>query len=237
MTLFAITATIGLALTGNTVLAVGTTTKTAATQTEQVRLQNIITKGDQEINRRLASLNTLTSKINAATKLTGSDKATLTNEVTSTISGLTSLKSKLDADTTIEAAKTDVQSIYSEYRVYALVTPKIHLIKVADDIQAVDMRLTTLASMLQSRIASDKTAGKDVSALQAKLDDMNSNISSAKAIASKIEAAVISLQPADYNSDHTLLSGDAVQLKTAHGNNQTAISDAKSIAASLKDMK
>ena len=104
--------------------AVSTTTTSAS----QARLGAIIAKGDQEITRRLSTLNTLTAKINAATKLTASDRATLTNEVDTTISGLTTLKTQLDSETTLAAAKTDVANIYSEYRVYALVAPKVALV-------------------------------------------------------------------------------------------------------------
>jgi len=212
-------------------------TGTSLTAAQQQRLQTIISKGDQEITRRLTTLNTLMSKINAATRLTASDKAALSNEVTTTISGLTSLKTTLDAETTLTAARTDVQSIYTEYRVYALVAPKIGLIKVADDQQVVESKLTALAQKLQTRITALQQAGKDVSSLQASLSDMTSKTAAAQAISSQIQSKVINLQPTDYNSDHALLSGDRDQLKTAHDDNQTAYNDAKTIVASLKTMK
>lgn len=231
-------ATVGIALVaGSPAMALSATQTAAQTAAQQTKLQTIITRGDQEIARRLASLTALTAKISAATKLTPSDKATLNTEVSTTTSGLTTLKAKLDAETTVDAARTDAQSILTEYRVYALVLPKVHLVKVADDIQAADTKLTTLAQTLQTRITTDKSAGKDVSALQTKLDDMNANIASAQAAASKIETGVIGLQPSDYNTDHALLSGDNTQLKTAHTDNQTAVTDAKSIAASLKSLE
>ncbi len=212
-------------------------TGTSLTATQQQRLQTIISKGDQEITRRLTTLNTLMGKINAATRLTASDKAALSNEVNTTISGLTSLKTTLDAETTLTAARTDVQSIYTEYRVYALVAPKIGLIKVADDQQVVESKLAALAQKLQARITVLQQAGKDVSSLQASLNDMTGKTTAAQAISSQIQSKVINLQPTDYNSDHALLSGDRDQLKTAHDDNQAAYSDAKTIVASLKTMK
>lgn len=208
--------------------------QSATSATSQQRLQTIISKGDQEITRRLS---TLTNKINAATKLSASDKTTLSGEVSDTISGLNTLKTKLDAETTIAAARTDVQDIYTEYRVYALVAPKVNLIKVADDQQAAEAKLTALAQKLQTRIATAQQAGKDVSALQSQLSDMTTNVSAAQAISSGIESKVISLQPSDFNSDHALLSGDSAQLKTAHADNKQAYNDAKSIIATLKTLK
>jgi len=204
--------------------------------TNQQRLQNIINKGNEEITRRLTTLNTLTNKIDAATHLTASDKTTLSNEVSSTVSGLTTLKSQLDADTVLSQAKTDAESIYTEYRVYALVAPKVNLIKVADDQQVVEADLTTMAQKLQTRITAEQQAGKDVTTLQTELNDMTSMTNAAQAISSNIESTVINLQPSDYNSNHALLLGDNTQLKTAHLDNAAAYKDAKDIVSGLKNL-
>lgn len=227
-----------LLLTGPVSAAASTATGTnsAPSATSQQRLQTIISKGDQEITRRLATLSSLTSKISAATKLTTSDKTTLSGEVSSTTSGLTSLKTQLDGETTVSAARTDVQSIYNEYRVYALVAPKVNLVKVADDQQVVQGKLTALTQKLQSRITSDQQAGKDVSTLQTELNDMTSKTQAARTISANIENSVIALQPTDYNSNHALLSGDNTQLKTARNDDQAATTDAKNIVSALKSL-
>jgi len=228
------TGSVCISLMGNVANAV--TQSTTSTASEK-RLPVLISKGDQEITRRLTTLTNLTSKINAATKLSDSDKTALTNEVSTTASDLTTLKTQLDSETTLAGAKTDVQNIYSEYRVYALVAPKVSLIKVADDQQAVEAKLTTLAQKLQGRITANQQAGKDVTSLQSQLTDMTTNITTAQNISTAVEASVIKLQPTDYNNDHTILSGYRDQLKTAHTDNHTAYSDAKAIVASLKNLK
>ena len=220
---------------------VNTSTNTTTTQnnnaaTEQARLQNIINKGNQEIARRLASLSTLTARINAATKLTSSDKATLTAEVNTTISGLNALKVQLDSETTITAARADAQNIYTEYRVYALVAPKIGLVKVADDQQVVEQKLQTLIQKFQTRLNALKSKGKNVDALQETLTDMTNKVNASLGISTSIQAKVIGLQPTDYNSDHAILSGDSAQLKTAHADNEAAFQDAKQIVAGIKSL-
>jgi hypothetical protein len=208
--------------------------KAAANQ--QARLQNIINKGNQEIERRLTTLTGLTTKINGASRLNASDKATLTNEVNSTTSGLTSLKTQLDGETTLSAAITDAESIYTEYRVYALVAPKVDLVKVADDQQVVQGQLTSLSQKLQTRITAEQQAGKNVTTLQSELSDMQSKTTAAQAISSNIESSTVNLQPSDYNSNHAVLSGDNTQLITAHSDDQAAATDAKNIIASLMAM-
>jgi len=198
--------------------------------------QTIVSRGNAEITRRLAALQQLATLISAATHLSASDKTALTSEVNAEISSLTALKTTLDADTTVTAAQADAKSIATEYRVYALVAPKIHIIKQADDIQATDDRLNDLAAKLQTRIAAEKTAGKDTAALSDKLTDLRAHVAAAQNIAGNIENKVIGLQPSDYNSDHKLLSGYSVQLKTAQANDQTAYTDAKSIVETLKTL-
>jgi uncharacterized lipoprotein YehR (DUF1307 family) len=231
----------GFAVIGSVLLVSGvaaadqTTTKSATATTNQHQsLQTIISKGDNAISQRLTTLGTLTSKINATTKLSDDNKNILSNEVSTTISGLNELKTKLDADTSVATASTDAASIFTVYRVYALVVPKIGLVSVADNQQVIQGKLSTLATKLQSRITAAGQAGKDVTSLQTELTDMTSKTNAAQAISSNIESSVISLQPADYNSNHSVLTGDNTQLKTAQADDQVATTDATSIASGLK---
>jgi len=221
---------IGVSLSAQTTFAVSQTT----TDTAQTRLDTIKTKGSQEIDRRLARLNTLSTKIAAATKLSATNKAALTTQVTTEISGLTALRTTLNAETTLAAAKTDAQSIISGYRVYALIVPKVYLVKVADDQQANEAKVAALIPRLQTALTNAKNAGKDTVTLQIQLDDASSKQQAAQAISSTIESKVINLQPTDYNSDHTLLSGDRDQLVTARTDLKTAVDDMAAVRDGLK---
>jgi hypothetical protein len=209
---------------------------TSLTAVQQQHLSNIITRGDQEITRRLAQLNKLSSLITASKHLTASDKTTLSGEVTTEISGLTTLKTKLDAETTVAGAGADAKSIITDYRVYALITPKVWLIKTADDQQTAEAKLSALITKFQTRITAAKSQGKEVTALQTALDDMTTQVKNSQAICSGIEAKVLPLQPTDFDSDHTILTGDAAQLKTAHAANEAAYTDAKTIVTGLKNL-
>jgi hypothetical protein len=213
-----------------------TTASNAAATKDAQRLANIQTHGDAEISRRLTLLGTLNAKINATTKLTSSDKASLSAEVASEINGLTALKAKLDVETTVSAAVADAQSIVSDYRVFALIVPKISLIQAADDQQVVESKLIAFAAKLQTRLDSAKAKGKDTSSAQAQLDDLRAKVTASQAISLSVEAKVIVLQPTDYNSDHAILSGYRDQLKTAHSDNEAAFIDAKGVITALKSL-
>ena len=199
-------------------------------------LQRIINRGNNEISRRLSTLQGLSAKINGTNKLTVHDKTSLDDEVMGETSALIALKSKLDAETTVADARTDAQAIITNYRVYALVVPKVNLVKTADDQQVAEAKLAALAPKLQSRITAAKTAGKNVTSLQTGLDDLNKQIGLAQNISSNFESAIIALQPSDYNSDHTVLSRNRDILKTAQNDIRAAVSDATTIVDGLKNL-
>lgn len=209
---------------------------TSTTNTDQQKLSNLINTGNQEINRRLTTLATLTAVINGSTKLTTTNKNSLTTQLTNAISGLTQLKSTLDNDTTLTTAKNDAQSIITSYRVYYLLVPQTYLLRVADTEQVTDTNLSALAAKLQSRITQAQTGGDNVTALNTQLIDVNNQIATAQLIETNVITAVAPLQPTDYNNDHSILSGYREQLITAHKDNVTAYNDAKSIIAALKSL-
>jgi hypothetical protein len=223
--------TLGLAVVPASALATASTTAA-----NQARLQLIINRGNSEISRRLTTLGTLSSKISATTKLSAGDESSLSAEVSAEVSGLQSLKAQLDGETTVSAAVTDAQGIINDYRVYALIVPKVDLVTTADSQQNTEAKLTALAPKLQTRITAAQGAGHSVTSLQSSLNDLNTKVSAAQTISSSIETSVVGLQPSDYNSDHTILSGDRNQLKTAQTDIQAAIGDAKSIITALKNL-
>lgn len=227
---FSLSLAIGLLTLGSSAVpAAAHASRDGANHDANDALQLVINRGNSEISRRLTTLNTLSGKITGAKKLSADDKATLSQEVTDEISGLTALKTKLDAETDVSAARTDAQGIISDYRVYALLVPKVQLVRVADDQQVAEDKLSALATKLQARVTSSSP-----SALKSALSDMTSKVTAAQGISGTVQSKVIVLQPSDYNSDHSALSGYRNQLKTAQSDIQAAVSDAKTIIAGLK---
>lgn len=219
--------------TATTTNTAASTRAAAATAAQQARLQRIISRGNLEIERRLVTLNTLITKINSATKLTSSDAATLKSTVSGDITTLNTLKTQLDADTTVTAATADATSIITNYRVYLLVVPQVNLIKAADDQQVAEGKLSALATKLQSRINAKQQQGTSVTTLQADLVALNSKTAAAQTVSSNIETTVIKLVPSDYNSNHSVLSGDRNQLVNAQANIKAAEAEAQTIITQL----
>ena len=236
-TLVLSTALVPVSAMAATTPAVTISNGSSSTQTSPTQLQQIIAKGNAAISERLTTLGNLVSVVNTTTnKLTTSDRAYLLAEINSEQSGLSTLQTKLDGEVTVSAAKTDYQNIFLQYRVYALVVPKVTMVKAADDQQATETKLSNLSGKLQVRINDESTAGKNVSQEQSWLNSMESDTSNAQSISSSIEESVLTLQPSQYDANHAILSGDFNQLKQAKSDNQSAYNYAKEIVSALKSM-
>jgi hypothetical protein len=174
---------------------------TAATAVKAgASLETLRAFGDCEIARRMTTLGAVSSKISGSKVLTASDAAALSGEVSATKTGLAALKTQIDAETSLDALKTEVRRIATEYRVYLLVVPKVNLVNAADGVQAVKAKFDQVSTNLTARIAAAKAAGKDTTAAQAALDAMNAAVAQAVGLAQPLPAALLPLTPAQYNA-------------------------------------
>lgn len=220
----------------------GTTTRpqtsatTDSTQSADTRLNAIKTKGNAEIDRRLGTLNTLITVIAASAHLSKDNQTALSNQVSAEVEALGQLRIKLDAETTVTGAAADVSSMITEYRVYALIVPKVRLLKTADDQTVVEQKLSDLAAKLNTRLSQTESSTEGISALRTKLDQLNTSISDAKALTQSVESGVLPLQPSDYDTDHAVLGRYRDQLGAAHLDNQDSYKLAKDIVTGLKQL-
>jgi hypothetical protein len=204
---------------------------------DTTRLTRLITKGTAEIDRRVAGLNAALAKLQASTRLTASDKEALVKQIQDELTGLTNLKTKLAAETTVAAARADVQSIVTDYRVYALMLPKARLVAATDRLTVAQTKLTDLANTLQTRLTAAKSQGHNVDALQAVHNGMNAKVAEAAKQTNGLTAQLLAIQPSDYNANHAALMTSRQALAAAATNLKGARTDAKTIIDGLKTLK
>lgn len=215
--------------------AATTTTRTnteATTQTQKI--QSLKTRADTEIAKRLTALNSLITKINAIKRLTADQKSSYTSDIQGNITSLTTLKTKIDADTDPTTLQSDVRSIIESYRIFAVYVPKIHLLTGANVAAEMVTSLTNLATKIQTRLTADQQADKDVATLQSELTDMQSKITEANNLIQTVNTTVITLTPAGYPGNNTVLQTAQQSLKTIKASLLTAKQDAQEIITSLK---
>ncbi len=171
------------------------------------RVDKLRAVGDCEINRRFVTLDGLTYLVNHSDVLTTEHRTDLrdVNSVNPASfaaerAGLTTLKASIDSDTTVAALRADIARIAPGYRVYLVVVPKTHLVIAADATTKASARFGPLASELQNIINAAKAGGKDVTAAQAALDDLNAKVAHANSLIGPVAGSILPLSAADWNN-------------------------------------
>ncbi len=192
--------------------------------------------GDCEIARRMTTLDKLSARISGSKTLTSSDASALSGIVSSTRSGLSSLKTKIDAETNLAALKTEIRQIATQYRVYLLVVPQVNLVIGADTVQATKPVFDRINTTLAARIAAARAAGKDTTVAQADLDAMNAAVSQALSITAPLPASLLPLTPAQYNAGAAgpVLKSARATLVQARSLLQSARKDAQACRDALR---
>jgi hypothetical protein len=199
-------------------------------------LAAIQTKGDADITARLTSLNTLIAKVGAATRLSASQKTSLTSEMQVQVTGLTTLKTSIDADTTPATARADYDKIFTEHFIYAFYIPRINRIMAADAETEATATLVTLATTLQSYVTQAKASGNDVTSIQAALADMQAKTADATTQSQSVLNALLPLTATGYPGNKAIVQGATAAINTGRSDLKTARSDAGAIVTSLKKM-
>ena len=237
-------AAIGLAGAATLIMGFAGAASAATTGTVkgQASLSTIITKSDTAIEARIDAMNKLSTRVAGLKNVSAGEKTSIANEVASETASLNTLKAKIDADTDAATARADAKTITGDYRIYALVIPQGRIASAADRVSTIDGMMTALQAKLQTRIAADATAGKNVAALQTAYADITAKVSDAGTQAANANASVASLTPDQGNatiaaSNKAALVAARADLKTSVSDLKTARADVKTITDGLKALK
>ncbi len=229
---------VALGLTVATASAASATdTTTIASPSTTLRVRDLSaerTRCEAAIDARLAELTKIDTTLGAATHVSDAHKATQTTNNTAAASGLSTLRTKIAADTDQATLAADCKSIFETYRVFALRAPQTHLV-IAGDVESYAVtKLDGVVPKLTDAIAKAQAAGKDVSGANAALADMQAKLADAASQANGLADSVIGYVPADYNANHALLSGARGKARAAATDLKAARVDVKTIEADLK---
>lgn len=238
---------IALLLISTPVFAESTTTNATSTtvrkakklEGEAARLQS---KANTEIDRRIAALTKMSSRIAEMKRVSAAQKNSFTATIQGQITLLNNLKTKIMADTDLATLKTDVQSITKAYRIYALLLPQIAITAAADRLSSTTDQVAAFETKLQARVATAAAAGKDTSSFAASFTEMTAKIADARTQITNAINGVVNLKPD--NGDKTIQASNEAALKTARNAVKTGIANVKaaykigvSIRASLKKIE
>jgi hypothetical protein len=192
-------------------------------------LSGIQAKAAAAISLRVGDLNAAISKVNADSRL-GSDNAALTAYLQAQIAPLQTLGKKMAGDTIESTAAADYATIFTNFRVLALVLPSAHIAGTADQIDVTTVpKLTALATKAGSHVNPSNQA-----VLQPLINDLNAQIAAATSTTAGVSATVLAYTPTEWNANHDLLASGHSSVQSAENDIAKAQADLKQIAAVLK---
>ena len=189
---------------------------------------------DTAVARRLTSLGSAKADLDATPSVAGADRVTLDAQIEATRTGLTALKATFDADTTLEKVRTDCRRVVSDYRVYALLIPRVELVRAAGRVQAAAGTLKHLAGLLQAGVNAARGQTKDTTSAQGYVTDLGLKADTAAKTVAGVPAAVLPLDAAGYPGNRPVVVGARASLDSARGALTGAVAAAGSAIAALK---
>jgi hypothetical protein len=219
--------------TSATVNTSGTAVSGSATvsATTSAKLSKTKSKGDQEIDRRITALTDLNTRVQEMQKVSAAYKQSLSVTIQQLITGFTTLKAKIDADTDAATLKTDILTVTQSYRVFALVIPQARIVATTDRLMTIIGMVNTLGTKLQARVQAAQAGGRDVSALTKVLTDMNAKLTDAQTQTQAAFQHTSGLVPD--NGDATKMKSNTAALALARSDSQIAQKD---LVAARKDV-
>jgi hypothetical protein len=183
---------------------------TSTTTTTPVELSRIQQRAALAISVRISSLNTAIALVQSKSYL-GSDAATLVADMQADESGLQALEAKIDADTTVAAALSDYEQIFSGYRVYRLVLPVVNdVVRVdyLDNLAAPQVNEEVSELKAQVNSANQAVINPLIAGMQAQLQVISSATTG-------LSGQLLSYTAAQWDSNQQLLVGANANIATA----------------------
>jgi hypothetical protein len=210
-------------------------------------LQCVIAFGDNEIARRDTALNTFSGKVtkeSTAGHISKDQASDLQQDVTNNLNGLATLKTALDAATTVPDARKDVALIYTQFRIFAVVLPRDTHHLWLDILSNVDQKMKDAEGKIEDAIqktSSDEDKNGDKAAIAAAFQDYKDQLSSAEGQLDGALGLLPTLTPAQYDDKtspyRTNYTDYVNDIHSAGQDIKAAVADLKKIAALLKDLR
>lgn len=190
-------------------------------------------RASEAVSDREATLQAMTTYLNNASDVTPSDRSNLLGQISSDETGLDALNATIQSDTSVTQAHSDAMLIVTDYRVYLLEAPKVHLVIVADTEDSLESTLEGWLPKVQTAINNSGASAAEKAAAQTALNDCTTSLAAAETASSGVSGEVIDLQPTGYPGNKPTLVSARGSVKTARTDLGDCRSDLKTIRSDL----
>ncbi len=167
-------------------------------ETTRPSIDKIKERAAAAIDRRLATLDTLTERVGNSEHMTDAHKGTLLGEYASASFGLSSLADEIENATSLEELRELVPAIAERFRIYLVVVPKSRQVEASDRVADVVERLDEAADAIAEAIRRGEEAGYDMGEAKRWLVSARDDIAEARRTGVPVADDVIGLQASDW---------------------------------------
>ncbi len=157
-------------------------------------------RGAQLIKERVKSLNQNAEAVAKAKGLTADQKTAFSMFFSGKVVELNALGVKIASSTEASSTKALVSSIFTDFRVYAIVLPQVRLQKRIYEVQNHIAKLSETFVKVQTKIDEAKANGKDVTVWQKNLDDAKTLVTTDTTKLTALMTQINALKPSDYGT-------------------------------------
>jgi hypothetical protein len=134
----------------------------------------------------------------------------------------------------VAQATSDYRSVFLNYRVYALALPQVRLAAATDDITGGVLPHLADAQAKLSTMLSAAGPAKDTALVKAEMSNLAFQIQTVTSMTSGLSTKIVAYTPAQYDSNHALLSTARQSLLSARADIAMARMDIQSVLAAVK---
>lgn len=193
------------------------------------RLEDVKRAGDRIVAERLKLIDRLIAQVNAGKYLSAADRTALVAQLNAARDSLKALETKLDAETSLDAARADLKQIQDFKVGGTVVIVRGEVVRAADLVLATcGSRLPQLVSKLQDAIAAASARGVDVSKTAGPMADLQAQVKTACAGAQAAHDGALAA------TTEAQLQGARAKLRAARSALEAAGKDARQLLAILK---
>lgn len=194
--------------------------------------------GAKLIDHRVNLLNKGIERVNRSAKVSETERNAITGDLTANIDSLTSLKSSIEAETDLETLRAKVKSIFTDYRIFAVVLPRDRGELIVGRANAILGRLNALSAKIAKWIDAGKARGKDMTEAEQAYADFQSKLADARA---QVDSAMTHFQAMKASADlteprdHLQQGKDA--MRQARNDLKAAAEDLRKIVTEFKGLR
>lgn len=201
-----------------------------------VWIEKLKARAIEAIDKRLTTIDDLEAAINRSASVDPDHAEQLIGELRASAFGLEALAGDIRAAEDLDTLRVLIPQIFEDYRIYAVVAPKVHLVLAADAAGAIGDRLAEATDKLATALDRLEEHGVDVGDAEALLTEMERLVASGADAAAKVPGMVLGLTPADYPGSTETLRAAQAELQSAGADLRAAGHNAHEIVRFIKSV-